>query len=121
MEVKVQKILIVEDEKNLRSLYEIEFTEEGYNVFLASNGKEALEIFDKEEPDLIIMDIKMPNIDGIEVMKKMLAKNKDIPIIINSAYSSYMDDFMCWAAKAYIIKSSDLSELKLKVKEYLTQ
>lgn len=121
MEVKVQKILIVEDEKNLRSLYEIEFTEEGYNVFLASNGKEALEIFDKEEPDLIIMDIKMPNIDGIEVMKKMLGKNKDIPIIINSAYSSYMDDFMSWAAKAYIIKSSDLSELKLKVKEYLTQ
>ena len=117
----MQKILIVEDEKNLRSLYKSEFTEEGYSVFLASNGKEALELFDKESPDLIIMDIRIPNADGIEVMKRMLGKNKDIPIIINSAYSSYMDDFMSWAAKAYIIKSSDLSELKSKVKEYIAQ
>jgi len=113
------KLLIVEDEKNLRTLYKDEFTEEGYEVLVAEEGKEAVKIAERESPDLIIMDIRMPNMDGIEVMKKILEKNKDIPIIINSAYSSYMDNFMSWAAKAYVIKSSDLSELKSKVREYV--
>lgn len=113
------KLLIVEDEKNLRTLYKNEFTEEGYEVLVAEEGKEAVKIAERESPDLIIMDIRMPNMDGIEVMKKILEKNKDIPIIINSAYSSYMDNFMSWAAKAYVIKSSDLSELKSKVREYV--
>ena len=113
------KLLIVEDEKNLRTLYKNEFTEEGYEVFLAEEGGEAIKIAERESPDLIIMDIRMPNMDGIEVMKKILEKNKDIPIIINSAYSSYMDNFMSWAAKAYVIKSSDISELKSKVREYV--
>ena len=113
------KLLIVEDEKNLRTLYKNEFTEDGYEVLVAEEGKEAVKIAERESPDLIIMDIRMPNMDGIEVMKKILEKNKDIPIIINSAYSSYMDNFMSWAAKAYVIKSSDLSELKSKVREYV--
>ena len=113
------KLLIVEDEKNLRILYKNEFIEEGYEVLLAAEGKEAIKIAEKESPDLIIMDIRMPQMDGIDVMKKILEKNKDIPIIINSAYSSYMDNFMSWAAKAYVIKSSDLSELKSKVREYI--
>jgi len=113
------KLLIVEDEKNLRTLYKSEFTEEGYEVLFAKQGKEAIKIAERESPDLIIMDIRMPNMDGIEVMKKILEKNKDIPIIINSAYSSYMDNFMSWAAKAYVIKSSDISELKSKVREYV--
>ena len=114
------KLLIVEDEKNLRTLYKNEFKGEGYEVFLAKEGEEAIKIAEKETPDLIIMDIRMPQMDGIEVMKKILEKNKDLPIIINSAYSSYMDNFMSWAAKAYVIKSSDLSELKSKVKEYIS-
>jgi len=113
------KLLIVEDEKNLRILYKNEFMGDGYEVLLAKEGKEAIKIAERESPDLIIMDIRMPNMDGIEVMKKILEKNKDIPIIINSAYSSYMDNFMSWAAKAYIIKSSDISELKSKVREYV--
>jgi len=113
------KLLIVEDEKNLRTLYKNEFKEEGYEVLLAEEGGEAIRIAERESPDLIIMDIRMPNMDGIEVMKKILEKDKDIPIIINSAYSSYMDNFMSWAAKAYVIKSSDMSELKSKVREYV--
>ena len=114
----MQKILIVEDEKNLRAYYKNEFEEEGYEVLLASNGEEAVDIVEKEAPNLIILDIRMPKMDGMEVMKKVLEKHKDVPIIINSAYASYMDDFMSWAAKAYVLKSSDISELKLKVKEY---
>ena len=115
----MSKLLIVEDEKNLRTLYKKEFEKDGYEVYLASEGNEALNIVEKENPDLIVIDIRMSGMDGIEAMKKILNKNKDIPIIINSAYSSYMDNFMSWAAKAYVIKSSDLTELKSKVKEFI--
>ncbi len=115
----MSKLLIVEDEKNLRTLYEKEFEKEGYEVFITSCAEEAIDAAEKVSPDLVIMDIRMQKMNGIEAMKKILNNNKDLPIIINSAYSSYMDDFMSWAAKAYIIKSSDLTELKSKVKEYI--
>ena len=61
----------------------------------------------------------MPKMDGIETMGKILSEHKKIPIIINTAYSSYKDDFMSWSANAYVIKSSDLKELKDKIKEVI--
>jgi CheY-like chemotaxis protein len=112
-------ILLVEDEQNQRLLYEQELRLEGYEVVTASNGKEALEKVQEKLPDIIIMDINIPKMDGIETMGRVLSKNKEIPVIINTAYSNYKDSFMSWAADAYIVKSSDLSELKGKIKEVL--
>jgi DNA-binding response OmpR family regulator len=112
-------ILLVEDDKNQRLLYEMELRQEGYEVVTASNGKEALEIIKEKLPDIIIMDINMPKMDGIDTMGRILSKNKEIPVIINTAYSNYKDNYMAWAADAYIVKSSDLSELKNKIKELL--
>jgi DNA-binding response OmpR family regulator len=114
-------ILLVEDDKNQRLLYEQELRHEGYEVVTASNGKEALEKVQEELPDIVIMDINMPKMDGIESMGKILSKNKEVPIIINTAYSNYKDSFMSWAADAYIVKTSDLSELKDKIKEVLAK
>ncbi len=114
-------ILIVEDDNNQRLLYEQELKLEGYEVVTASDGKEALEKVQEQQPDLIIMDINMPRMDGIETMGKILGKNKEIPVIINTAYSNYKDNFMSWAADAYIVKSSDLLELKNTVKEILAK
>ncbi len=114
-------ILIVEDDKNQRLLYEQELKLEGYEVVTASDGKEALEKAQEQLLDLIVMDINMPKMDGIETMGKILDKNKEIPVIINTAYSNYKDNFMSWAADAYVVKSSDLSELKDTVKEILTK
>ena len=114
-------ILVVEDDKNQRLLYEQELKLEGYEVVTASDGKDALEKIQEQLPDLIIMDINMPKMDGIETMGKILGKNRDIPVIINTAYSNYKDNFMSWAADAYIVKSSDLSELKNTVKEVLVK
>ena len=65
------------------------------------------------------MDINMPKMDGIEAMGRILSNNKNVPVIINTAYSNYKDSFMSWAADAYIVKSSDLSEIKSKIKEVL--
>ncbi len=114
-------ILVVEDDKNQRLLYEQELKLEGYEVVTASDGKDALGKVQEQLPDLIVMDINMPKMDGIETMGKMLGKNKEIPVIINTAYSNYKDNFMSWAADAYVVKSSDISELKNTVKEILAQ
>ena len=114
-------VLVVEDDKNQRLLYEQELKLEGYDVVTASDGKDALEKIQEQLPDLIIMDINMPKMDGIETMGRILGKNREIPVIINTAYSNYKDNFMSWAADAYIVKSSDLSELKNTVKEVLAK
>lgn len=113
-------ILLVEDDKNQRLLYEQELRQEGYEILAAIDGKDALEKVQEQLPDIVVMDINMPRMDGIEAMGRILSKNKKIPVIINTAYSNYKDNFMSWAADAYIVKSSDLSELKDKIKEVLT-
>jgi two-component system, response regulator, stage 0 sporulation protein F len=112
-------ILLVEDDKNQSLLYEQELRQEGYEIITAFNGKEALEKVQEQLPDIIIMDINMPKMDGIEAMGRILSNNKNVPVIINTAYSNYKDSFMSWAADAYIVKSSDLSEIKSKIKEVL--
>jgi DNA-binding response OmpR family regulator len=113
------KLLVVDDDKNLRSLYEQELTEEGHEVALAGSGPEAIELLKGSRPDLIILDISMPGMDGIEALGKILAKDKTMPVILNTAYSTYKDNFMTWSADAYVVKSGDLTELKAKIKEVL--
>jgi DNA-binding response OmpR family regulator len=112
-------ILVVEDEKNLREFYRIELTREGYEVLTACTGKEAMEVLERRIPDAVIMDIRMPDMDGIEALGKMVARHKNIPIILNTAYSSYRDDFRTWAAEAYVVKSSDLTSLKRTLRSVL--
>jgi two-component system response regulator (stage 0 sporulation protein F) len=114
-----KKILVVEDEEGLRLLYEEELKVEGYEVLTARNGKEAIEQLEKGKPDLIILDIVMPVMDGIEALGRIVGKDRKIPIILNSSYPGYRQDFMSWAADAYITKSIDLGELKNKVRELL--
>jgi DNA-binding response OmpR family regulator len=113
------KLLVVDDDKNLRALYEQELSDEGHEVAAAGSGQEALEHLKTKRPDLIILDISMPGMDGIEALGKILAKDKTMPIILNTAYSTYKDNFMTWSADAYVVKSSDLTELKGKIKEVL--
>jgi len=112
-------ILFVEDEDNLRELYVDELGREGYKVLLASDGKEAVEMSQEHSLDLVVMDIRMPKMDGIEAMGRILSCNNTVPIILNTAYSSYQDNFMSWAADAYVVKSSDLTELKQTIREVL--
>lgn len=115
----MKTVLIVDDEKNLRLLYEQELRDEGYRVIVAENGEQALDKIYKEQIDLAILDIKMEGMNGIETLKQIMEVNKGIKVILNSAYSSYKSDFSTWSADAYIIKSSNLNELKEKVAELL--
>ena len=112
-------ILVVEDEKNQALLYRNELSAEGYSVSVARDGREAVTMAKLNPPDLLVLDINMPGMDGIEAMGKILGENNRIPIVINTAYSSFKDNFMTWSADAYIVKSADLTELKKAIKEIL--
>jgi two-component system, response regulator, stage 0 sporulation protein F len=112
-------ILVVDDDKNLRRLYKEELEAEGYRTLLAVNGSQALDVARHEKPDLVVMDIRMPEMDGLEAMTRLLHERDSIPVILNTAFSSYQESFLAWAADGYIIKSSDLDPLKDKIREVL--
>ena len=112
-------ILLVEDNKNQRLLYEQELRFEGYEIVTATDGKDVLKKVQEQPLDLVVMDINLPKMDGVETIGWILSKHKNIPIIINTAYSNYKDNLMTWAADAFIVKSSDLTELKNKIKEII--
>jgi DNA-binding response OmpR family regulator len=115
----MEKVLFVDDDLSLLRLYQEELMEDGYKVILAKDGKEALRKFEKESPDVVVMDIRMPVMDGIETLTAMLGKDRQVPVILNTAYPQYRENFMTWGAEAYVIKSSDLTELKQKIREVL--
>lgn len=113
------KLLVVDDDANLGLLYEQELAEDGHKVALATSGRQALDYLKENRPDLIVLDISMPGMDGIEALGKILAKDKTMPVILNTAYANYKDNFMTWSADAYVVKSGDLAELRAKIKEVL--
>ena len=116
----MKNILIVDDKEGIRDLYAGEFESEGYSACAVSSGKEALEhVDDNSNLDLVILDIKMDGESGLDVLEKIRSRTNTVPIILNSAYSTYKNDFTSWLADAYLVKSSDLTELKTKVKELL--
>jgi len=110
------KILVVDDDINIQRLYKEELQDEGYEIVIAETGKMALTLFKKEHPDIVTLDILLPDTDGISVLRKMKELRPDIPIIMSTDFD-YRDDFAVWASEAYIVKSSDLRELKTKIKE----
>jgi len=115
----MKKILCVDDDPSLLYLYQVELCDEGYEGILAEDGKQAMEKFEEEKPQAIIMDIRMPAMDGIEAMNAILGRDRQIPVILNTAFPEYKQNYMTWGAEAYIIKSCDLSELKHKIREVL--
>lgn len=116
-----KRILLIEDDAALRMLYEDELGEEGYEVLSARDGKEGLWRYEQERPDLVVLDIVMPVMDGIETLNAILGKDRRVPVILNTAYAQYKENFMTWGAEAYVIKSSDLTELKEKIRDVLSQ
>ncbi len=117
----MKRILVADDEMSIRLLYSEELKEEGYEVYLASNGREALDIVEKVKLDLVILDIKMPEMDGIEALRQIKERQPDLPVLLSTAYGEYRQDFATWASDEYLVKSSDLEDLKAVVKRYLKE
>ncbi len=115
----MKRILVVDDEDHIRDYLTEELTDEGYEVLMATSAPEALKMIEKEDLDLVVLDIRMPGMTGVEALPRILGLKENLPVILNTAYSQYQQDFMAWAANAYVIKSFDLTELKEKIKELL--
>jgi CheY-like chemotaxis protein len=115
----MKRILVVDDEETIRLLYKEELTDAGYLVQVAADGQQALRMVQKERPDLMTIDIKMPVMDGIELLCRVREIHRELPIIICTAYGDFKQDFSTWASDAYLTKSSDLTELKAKIRELL--
>ena len=113
-----KKILLVEDEESLAIGLEYNLSSEGYRVTWAKDGREALLFFDKENFDLIILDLMLPYLNGFEVEKEIRSKSPQMPILILTAKSSPQDKVkgLEIGADDYITKPFHLAELLLRIK-----
>ncbi len=110
-------ILVVDDDENVLLLTELELRDELWEVITASNGQEAMKLFESENPDLVIVDVKMPGMDGITLLKKMKEGRPQIPAAIFTGYDrralTLPDE-----ADAFVVKSSSYKELKEFIRRY---
>lgn len=116
---KGKKILVVDDEESIHLLYREELEDEGYQVFSAMNGEEALKVFESIPIDLVVLDINMPGMNGIGVLRQLKAKKPTLPVILSTAYSEYKHDIGSWASDDYVVKSANLEELKSSIRKHL--
>jgi len=109
------KILIVDDEEHIRFLYSEELSEAGYEVITADSGYKLMEKIEEEKPDLIVLDIKMVDYNGLDLLQDIRNKFYNMPVVLCTAYDTFKEDMKSIAADFYVIKSFDLSELKNKI------
>ena len=117
----MKNILIADDDTNLALLYEQELSDEGYHIDVVHDARAAIERVQENPPDLLVLDVRMPGMDGIEALNKILGINNQLPVILNTAYSNHKDNYLTWSADAYVVKSSDLTELKDAIQNILAK
>ena len=117
----VEKVLVVDDEESIRDLLNSFLKREGYEVVLASNGEEAIKLAETESPHLILMDIIMPGLDGIETCKRLKeeATTKSIPIILATAFRDTLTRALEVGADDFVTKPFHLLEVAIRVRSSL--
>ena len=115
------KILVVDDEKEIRELLSIYLNEDGYEVIAASNGEEAINLAQEEHPRVILMDVKMPGIDGVETCKRLKEeeKTKSIPVIMVTAYQDRDVEAYLEGADDFVNKPFDKTEITFRIRSML--
>ena len=113
------RVLIVDDEEHIRTLYTLELEDEGYEVLSLATGEELREHIRGFQPDVVVLDIKMVDVSGLDVLQDVRNEFYDLPVILCSAYGSFKGDVKSIAADYYVVKSSDLTELKKKIRTAL--
>ena len=112
-------VLFVDDEEGLLELYRSAFARLGYEVATASSLTDARERLGEGGVDLLVLDIRLTEGSGLQLLRETKSSHPGLPVILNTAYARYQDDFSSWLADAYVVKSSDLSELKRIVRNLL--
>lgn len=116
-----EKILIVDDQFGIRILLNEVFQKEGYQTFQAANGVQALEIVKQHSPDLVLLDMKIPGMDGIEILKRMKVIDADIRVIIMTAYGELdmIQEAKDLGARTHFAKPFDIDDIRAAVREHL--
>jgi DNA-binding response OmpR family regulator len=109
------KLLVVDDDELIRLLYSEELNEAAYEVITAESGYKILEKIEAEKPDLVILEIKMTDSDGLDILQDIRNHFYKLPIIVSTVYESCKKDKRSVAADFYVLKSFDLTELKEKI------
>jgi len=105
------QILLVDDDPNQSEMYKVRLERLGYRVALAPGPDEALEAVQEQRPDVILLDIAMKSRDGLSALQDFLDLDPSLPVILHTAYPSYADNFMAWAAEACVVKSQSIDRL----------
>ena len=115
------KILIIEDEKPIAELLKYALEKERFDAAMAHTGEEAFEKIESYRPDLILLDLMLPDMDGLTICREVTANNKEIPIIIVSAKNDQIDKLIGleYGADDYITKPFDIREVILRIKSVL--
>ena len=109
------RILLVDDEEHIRQLYTVELSEEGHQVFTVASGYNLLKRIDSLQPEAVVLDIRLVDYDGLELLQEIRNLYHDLPVILCTAYDTYKEDPKSIAADNYVVKSFDLSELKMAI------
>ncbi len=109
------RILLVDDEEYIRQLYTEELSEEGYEVSTMASGHNLLKRIDSFQPEAVVLDIRLVDYDGLELLQDIRNQHHDLPVILCTAYDTYKEDPKSIAADNYVVKSFDLSELKMAI------
>jgi two-component system response regulator (stage 0 sporulation protein F) len=119
--MKQGKILIVDDQFGIRILLTEIFKKEGYSTFHAANGLQAIDLVQNEKPDLILLDMKIPGMDGVEILRRVRQINTDVKVIIMTAYGELdmIQEAKNLGALTYFSKPFDIDEIRSSVNEYL--
>ncbi len=112
-----ERVLIVDDDEGIRILYQQELSRDGYYVATAASGVEAIQMTSDGSFGMVVLDVEMPDMSGLEVLNKLREIAPEMVVILNTAYSTYKWDFQSWLADAYVVKSSDMGPLKKKLRE----
>jgi two-component system, response regulator, stage 0 sporulation protein F len=110
------RILVVDDEEHIRHFYSEELADEGHKVWTTGTGHELLKTIDSLQPEVVVLDIRLVGYDGLDLLQEVRNKHHDLPVILCTAYDTYKDDQKSIAADYYVVKSFDLSELKMAIK-----
>lgn len=110
-----EKIMIVDDEEYIRVLYADELRDEGYEVITASSGFKIIDKIKEEKPDLIVLDIKLKDHNGLDLLQDIKNRFEDLPVGICSAYDTFREDIKSIIADFYVVRSLDLYPLKRSI------
>ena len=112
-------LLVIDDEGDIRHLYAAELEYDGHTVVTCGNRNDAMQQLNHQVFDLVILDIQLEQESGLELLQQISQTSEKTPVILCTAYSCYKEDFSSWLADAYVVKSSDLDELKNEVRRIL--